>query len=275
MKRASVAFVDSFFKQWDKQPKKALSQNFLIDANVARKIVSYADISSQDEIIEIGPGLGAISEIIYNLTFNYTLIEKDALFISSLQEAFPHATILHQDVREHLFLMKQKRYKLLSNIPYHLSKEILEQIIQCSECFESATLLVQKEFAEKIAKPKKGEQRYIHTIAQLYAEVEIKQIVPKSVFYPKPNVESAVLFLQFNKVPPCKEFLPIIKEAFIHKRKRLTSSLKKFYSPELIVHCLQHINLPETARPEDLTPFNWIELLQQCKRVPLISSMSV
>lgn len=251
----------SFLNSVGASPKRSLSQNFLIDANVIRKIVQTADVQESDVILEVGPGPGSLTRALLDTGATVFAIEKDTIFANSLsrfQTADKRLTIYHADALE--FPLNTIPFnKVVANLPYHITTPLLEKFFACK--FESLTLMVQKEFAQRMA-AKSGTKEFgsLTLFTQFYSTLAKHFNVTPNCFYPKPSVDSTVIHLQSH--PPLLEtpdfFFLAMRKAFQQRRKCLSSSLKDFASSDTIRNILRSLNLREDVRPEALTLEQWL-----------------
>jgi 16S rRNA (adenine1518-N6/adenine1519-N6)-dimethyltransferase len=241
--------------------KKNLSQNFLIDGNILRKILSAAGVSAGDLVIEIGPGPGALTEALLAAGAHVIAIEKDPIFASALhrlQTKDGRLEVHTEDVLNFPFathLQGKAKVKVVANLPYHITTPILAKLILLHENIESLTLMVQKEVAERFTAQKNTPEYGSLTIfLQAYSTARYCFTVGPTCFYPKPNVHSAVV--HFSLKTPLDlpaDFFCMTRTAFQKRRKMLRASLRELHSPEIIEQALSAEGLNPQARPEDLS----------------------
>ena len=226
-------------------PKKSLGQNFLIDENIARKMVQLIAPQPEDTIVEIGPGFGVLTKYLIPLGCRYIGIEIDERLAPLLQNeyaAFPRAEILHQDFRkvDLAVLAPGSKLRLVGNIPYHLTSSIVFAAFAQHEVLRDMTLTVQKEVADRIvaeAKTSGKEYGILSVISQTFAKTEILFTMSPHVFRPKPEVDSAVVRWTFQ--PPPENLLEVdfyvrmVKTIFGQRRKTLRRSLAAFLGKEI------------------------------------------
>ena len=218
-------------------PKKSLGQNFLRDENIARKIISSLNLKSDDCILEIGSGTGVLTKYLVQTAASVVGIEIDKNLVQQLQKQFgsAHNFLLYQgDILKISFeeiLPGDQRWKVVANLPYHITSPVLFKLFENRLLFESATLMVQKEVAQRIAaKPFNKDYGILSVFSQLYAKPKILFDVSKHVFFPKPDVISAVVRLEFNNAGLLDEyeeivFRQVVKGTFNQRRKMLRNSL--------------------------------------------------
>src|SRR5581483_3139971 len=230
-----------FLESHGLRPKKRLSQNFLIDGNILKKIGELAELQKDDVVVEIGPGPGVLTEHLVQKGCRVIAIEKDSVFAKALSR-FPvevyDADFLKfplQDVLQKK-LKKGEKAKVVSNIPYHLTSPIMEKIIEAKEFISSAILMVQEEVAKRcVAKAGSKDFSSFSVFLQFYSEVHYGFFVKRGCFFPPPRVDSAVIRLDLKKryiVSSEKDFFQMVHAAFQKRRKQLTSSLRDFNTQE-------------------------------------------
>ncbi|MBN2096774.1 ribosomal RNA small subunit methyltransferase A [Candidatus Peregrinibacteria bacterium] len=213
--------------------KKGLGQNFLVDESALDLIVEAADLKPSDNVVEVGPGTGFLTERLVKKAKHVTAVELDENMVRILEDRFRgvenleliNADILHETrATRH----EPRSYKVVANIPYYITSPILKHFLQSDNPPSVMVLLVQKEVAEKICGLTGKSLITIET--QLFGQPEIIGIVPSKSFYPAPKVESAILKITvFDKplIPEkgLKDFLRLVKFGFSQKRKKLVNSL--------------------------------------------------
>ncbi len=252
--------------------RKSLSQNFLIDGNILRKIVSAAGVTSDDLVIEIGPGPGALTEFLLQTGARVVAIEKDRVFANALQRLdhgngqlrIFEADALDFDLSPILGLSSS--IKVVANLPYQLTSPLLGKLVPLGPSVKSLTLMVQKEVAERIT-ARAGTEDYssLSIFVELYAEAQLMFTVEPTCFYPRPKVRSAVVHLDLHRPPAdldAASFIRFIRTAFGKRRKTLRSSLRSLFPREAISAALQAQRLGEDARPETLSLDQFIHLFR-------------
>lgn len=252
------------------RPKKFLGQNFLVDDNISRKIVSSFEACENDIIIEIGPGQGALTKHFIKSGYPFLAVEIDASVISMLKEKYGQGLkVVNEDflkfdfrkIRE-MFSGKEnvdggvRKLKIIGNIPYNITSEILFKIIDSDTEIDSAVIMVQKEVAARItAKP--GSKQYGILAVQIQAFADVKALfdVSPTAFFPKPDVYSTVIKLHINKhkhqINDRENFRAVVRTAFGKRRKTLRNSLKEYLQEKNIDE--KDILVDFTRRPETLT----------------------
>ncbi len=246
-----------FLSELDARPLKALSQNFLIDANIIRKIADSVDVQPGDRILEIGPGPGALTEEFLRRGAQVIAIEKDRRFagaLERLQTEDGRLTVIEGDFLESDLdsLLPNAPLKVAANLPYHIATPILEKLCEKRELFTEAHLMVQKEMADRMAaKPGSKVIGSLTLFLQVYAELSIAVKVSRNCFFPAPKVDSTVVKLAFRE-PPMEDPGPLlawIRRAYQQRRKMLRSTLG-IQGPA------------STLRPEALSLEEWVSLFK-------------
>lgn len=243
--RAFLASVNAF-------PKKGLSQNFLIDGNIVQKILKEAKIAPGDRVLEIGPGPGVLTEAFREVGAEVVAVEKDSVFAQALTR-FEGVEVYASDIMEFDFsLLTSPPYKVVSNLPYHLTAPILARLSPERRLFSSLTVMVQEEVARRmVAQAKTKDYGSFSLYLQFYADVSYAFKVSRHCFYPAPNVDSAIVTLVL-KTPPLEEtegFHRFVRRAFQQRRKMLKSVFKEFP----LGQWLEEIGENPQSRPEDLS----------------------
>lgn len=237
--------------------KKGLGQNFLIDKNIINKIVNSLNINSKSNIIEIGPGTGALTTEIYKLNKNLIAIEIDKELMPILKSKMPDLNIYNYDFLEFDIkkILNKKNYIFVSNLPYYISTPIIFKAISISN-FKTLNIMLQKELAQRIIS-KHGNKTYgrISVMIQTFFEIKNKIEVSRNCFEPIPNVDSTFINLERKKTDiDFLRYESFIQKCFAHKRKTLLNSLKieKFNKIDLVEKWIQKNNLNKLIRAEEL-----------------------
>jgi 16S rRNA (adenine1518-N6/adenine1519-N6)-dimethyltransferase len=260
----------NFLEQEDAKALKGLSQNFLIDGNIIRKILHAAKITEKDTVIEIGPGPGALTEALLQKGAQVLAIELDRKFanlLNRLQTPDHRLTIFHEDalaIDLRKLFKDNKCIKLVSNLPYHLTTPLIERFIPLYQALESMTIMVQKEVAQRMtAAPKSKQVSSLSFYVRIFSNPTYCFDVPATCFFPKPAVTSAVVHLQLHPPPETivpKLFEKLVRTAFSQRRKMLRVSLKELFPLEKLSLAFEKSSIPPTARPENLSMDQFIAL---------------
>ncbi len=268
-------------KKYKIRANKALGQNFLINQNVVDKIVESSDITKEDLVIEIGPGLGTLTKELLEKARKVICIELDKKMIKILTDRFSlyeNFEVIHGDVlqiRLNKIIKEEKEKngfksaKIVANLPYYITTPIIMKLLEDRLDLESITVMIQKEVADRlIAIPGEKETGAITYSVYYYATSEGIMEVPNDSFIPEPEVTSKVIKLTLRKEPPVEVksrgvMFKIIKSAFMQRRKTLLNALtntKVFMSKEEGLRILKKLQLDENVRAEKLTLNDFAEI---------------
>lgn len=257
-----------FLEQLGISPKKSLSQNFLIDGNILRKIIASSQVTPGETVIEIGSGPGALTQLLLESGVKVIAIEKDRQLAHALErfQTPDNRLEIHcQDVLEFPFdQLQEKNLKVIANLPYHLTTPIIVHLLSYKNRFSSLTLMVQEEVARRFsANPGCKEYGSFTIFLNFYTKPSYAFTVSRQCFYPVPKVDSAVVILNLKEPPKIEredKFFEITRTSFEHRRKMLKASLKYLYKPELVTQALETLKLNPLSRPEDLSLDNFLDL---------------
>lgn len=252
--------------------QKKFGQNFLIDEHVLEKIISAAGIGPDDFVVEIGPGIGTMTQYLAHAARGVAAVEIDKALIPILQDtlsAYDNVTVINEDVlkvdlKELAEKMNKGRpVKVVANLPYYITTPIIMGLFESHVPVESITVMVQKEVAERMqAGPGTKDYGALSLAVQYYAEPYIVANVPPNCFMPRPNVGSAVIRLQVHKNPDIRVkdeslMFRIIRASFNQRRKTLQNSLSHDpqlgISKEVVARILEKMGLSATIRGEALS----------------------
>lgn len=260
--------------------QKKFGQNFLIDENVVEKIVRDAGVTKDDFVLEIGPGIGTMTQILCENAREVVAVEIDDKLIPILTEDtlswYDNVTVIHEDILK-LDIVKLanernggKPIKVVANLPYYITTPIIMWLFESHVPLDSITIMVQKEVADRMqVGPGTKDYGALSLAVQYYAKPQILLNVPASCFMPRPNVDSAVIQLTRYEKPPVEVadehlMFRLIRASFNQRRKTMTNSVGN--SPELSVSkeqmaaALEKCGLSATVRGEALTLAQFAEL---------------
>ena len=246
------------------QPTRSLGQNFLHDQNLAEWIVDTLGIGKDDPWLEIGPGLGALTEVAQRRSTRGTLIEKDDRIIDYLRDKFPALQVVHGDAARFDLrdLFEHGPIKVLGNLPYYISSQILFNFTREPSPVSAMIFTLQRELAERLAaSPRTKEYGAPTLLIGRRWQVKYLRTLPASVFTPVPQVESAVVQLTPREdAPACDgaRFEKLVKLGFSQRRKQLKKMLAGEV-PDWPAACA-HLGVPETVRAEEMDLAQWIAL---------------
>ena len=256
-------------------PNKQLGQNFLVDPNMARWIVSQLDLQPEDAVVEVGPGLGSLTEHLVGHCRRVILIEFDRKLAAGLRERFGneagveihHADGAKFDGRQ---LFKHGPVKFLGNLPYSAGGAIMKNLLSRPHPYSRAVLMLQKEVIERLAaKPGSKDYGVLTLRTQVNWEVDIQRTVPPEAFHPRPRIDSSVAVLTPRTDRTAFDhrlFDELVRRGFSQRRKQLKKQLPEQLDWE---KATGDLGVPVTARAEELTLEQWIELTRACDPHPL------
>lgn len=257
------------------QTKKSLGQHFLNSPQIITDIVSASNISQENSVLEIGPGEGILTQALLQTGASVVTVEKDDRLIAPLQRRFAREIVLrklnliHSDILDlELPHIIHGPYKIVANIPYYITGQIIRMFLESDKQPESMTLLVQKEVAERIV-ARDEKESLLSLSVKIFGEPKISRTVGRGAFTPQPNVDSAVLVIENiskNKLEGVKEedFFKMIHAGFAHKRKQLLPNLASVYDKNILIKAFKELGFDERVRAEDLKLLNWVSL---CKTI--------
>lgn len=259
--------------------QKKFGQNFLIDPHVLDKIIEAAEVTKDDFVLEIGPGIGTMTQYLADSAREVTAVEIDDALIPILQDTLKewdnvtviHGDILKTDIRK---IAEEKNngkaIKVVANLPYYITTPIIMGLFESHVPVESITVMVQKEVADRMQTgPGSKDYGALSLAVQYYAEPEIVANVPPNCFMPRPKVGSAVIRLRRHQIPPVqvqdeKLMFRLIRASFNQRRKTMANGLKNSqelnYTKEQIEKAISNCGLPLNIRGEALTLAQFAEL---------------
>ncbi len=238
---ASPARTQAILEKHGFSFKKSLGQNFLIDTNILRKIVDYAGLTEDSGAIEIGPGIGALTEQLLRRCRKVVAYEIDGRLLPILEDtlsSYPNKKIIHQDVlkADVAAMMKEEFAEIddvmvVANLPYYVTTPIIMKLLEEKLPIRGMVIMLQKEVANRIsAAPGSKDYGSLSIAVQYYSEAEMVMVVPRTVFIPKPNVDSAVIRLTLREKPAVavkdeRFFFQVCRVSFAQRRKTLVNNL--------------------------------------------------
>jgi len=253
--------------------KKSFGQNFLTDTNILQKIVDTAEIDDQVNVIEIGPGIGALTEFLAERAAEVMAFEIDHRLVPILADTlrdFDNVTVVNEDIlkvdlAQHIqnFKNPDLPIKVVANLPYYITTPILMHLIESGIPFSEFVVMMQKEVADRIsAKPNTKAYGSLSIAVQYYMTAKVAFIVPRTVFVPAPNVDSAILKMVRRPEPAVavedeKFFFKVSKASFIHRRKTLWNNLTGYFGKtdeikDKLTKALDQAGLSPSVRGEAL-----------------------
>ncbi len=274
---------NALLKKYNLHPKKRLGQNFLTDPNHLRKIIQAADLSADDIVLEIGPGLGALTRLLVNNARAVAAIELDQAMVEALKAEIQAdnfyllpGDILNFDPAAALQSVLPRftpgdDYVVVANLPYYITSAVLRHLLEAPHPPRRLTLTVQKEVARRItAGP--GKMSLLAVSVQFYGQPRLCHTIPPNAFTPPPKVDSAVLRIDRHAVPPVQvdnpaRYFRVVRAGFGQKRKQLRNALSAglHKPPQEITALLESAGIDPRRRAETLSLQEWA-LLEQVSR---------
>ena len=267
-----IFMTDYFQRAKYFRTKKRLGQNFLINGEVIQDIIDFADISPEDTILEIGPGVGFVTEQLVKKAKKVIAVELDEEAIKELEKLnAPNLEIIHNDIlKTDISSLTDERIKVVANIPYYITSPIIAHLLgeiddldnKNRERIKDIILMVQEEVARRIvATEKSSSKQYglLTILSQFWADCSILKLVGRKSFYPAPKVNSALVSLKVRKEPKLKlsdykHFRKTIKSAFSQRRKTLKNCLvSNGFDKIKVQNAISKMNLDENIRGERLS----------------------
>ena len=253
--------------------QKKFGQNFLIDTHVLERIIDEAGITPDDFVLEIGPGIGTMTQYLACAAREVVAVEIDKVLIPILEgdtlKAFDNVTVINEDILKVDInkLVEEKNggrpIKVVANLPYYITTPIIMGLFESHVPLDSITVMVQKEVADRMqSDPGSKDYGALSLAVQYYAKAEIVANVPPNCFMPRPKVGSAVIRLTKYKDAPIKDtneklLFQLIRASFNQRRKTLQNGIKNFgglnFSKEQVAQALEEMELPASVRGEALT----------------------
>lgn len=253
------------------RPSKSLGQNFVVDPNTIRKVVSVAEVGADDHVLEIGAGAGSLTLGLAAAARRVTAVEFDRALHPVLREVLagaPNVEVVHADATK-LEWASVDAGALVANLPYNIATPLVLDALQGAPSLRTLTVMTQREAGERLAAgPGSKAYGHVSVVAAFYADAAVAAPISRKVFYPEPNVDSVLVRLVRRRggrdgVDPERVF-SLTRAAFSQRRKTLKSSLSAAVAdPERVPDALRAVGLAPTARPEELGIEEWLALERQ------------
>lgn len=262
--------------------KKRLGQNFLINSDVIDEIIDYANITKDDIVVEIGAGVGFVTEQLVKYAKEVIAIELDEEAIKELEKIdCNNLKIIHQDIlKTDISSLAEEKVKVVANIPYYITAPIISHLLGAIDDLDNKNrnaisdivLMVQEEVARRmVATEKSPSKQYglLTILAQFWTDCEIIRLVGRRSFYPAPKVNSALVGLKVNEKPRLKlsdysYFRKVLKASFSQRRKNIKNCLiNNGFDKEQVKQALQNLDIPENTRGESLSIEKFGELSEE------------
>jgi 16S rRNA (adenine1518-N6/adenine1519-N6)-dimethyltransferase len=258
-------------KQYNLKANKRLGQNFMISENIINEIVDKSEITEQDIVLEIGPGLGSLTKELISRAKKVIAIELDENMVELLKNRFTndnfeliHGDVLKIDLKK---IINNNKVKVVANLPYYITTPIIMKLLEERLEIVSITVMVQKEVGERLcAEPGSKEYGAITVSVNYYCNSNIIINVPKQNFMPEPEVDSCVIKLDILEKPPVdikdeKTFFDLIKAGFSQRRKTINNSFTSGgFSKEIINDVLNKLNIDSKLRAENLSIYDFANI---------------
>ncbi len=272
-KLINPAVTTAVLNRFDFHFQKRYGQNFLIDSHVLDKIISAADITKEDFVLEIGPGIGTMTQFLSEAALKVMAVEIDKNLIPVLDhtlEAYENVQVVNEDILK--MDLKEvskneadgKKIKVVANLPYYITTPIIMELLESKVPVSSITVMIQKEVADRMqAKPKTKDYGALSLAVQYYSKPKVVACVPPNCFIPRPGVSSEVITLEVYdepviKVKDEKLMFRIIRAAFNQRRKTLVNALSNSselnVSKDHVKAALVKLSMDERVRGEALSP---------------------
>jgi 16S rRNA (adenine1518-N6/adenine1519-N6)-dimethyltransferase len=261
-------------RELDVTPTKALGQNFLHDRKIVRRIVEVSDVDRDTDVLEVGPGLGILTQELANSARSVTAIELDARLASRLQEYFPtQVQIIQGDILEVDLssVVPVGPYIVVANLPYSIATAAIQRLLEASHPPERMIIMVQREVAERMA-ARPPEMSILAVAVQFYSRPKIQFRIGAGAFIPRPRVESAVIRLDLHDLTPIPRgdharFFTLVRAGFAQRRKRIDNSIASalHVAKTEIGHALVCAGINPSQRAETLDINDWVALFEHSK----------
>jgi len=261
--------VKQLLRQYDIRPSKRLGQNFLIDGNVQRKIINAVDLDKEDVVLEIGPGMGALTEDLCKRAKNVVAVEKDKRLYEILlkKRKISNLELIQGDILKY-DLSKYSNLTVVGNLPYYISSPVLVRLLEARASVKAAYITVQREFAERlVARPGTKVYGSISCFTQFYALPKILFSIKKGSFYPAPKIDSCFLMVALRErglyLTDEEKLFKIIRTCFEKRRKTILNSLYSsglFGPKEEVASHLKKAGISQSRRPETVSLKEFVDL---------------
>lgn len=263
--------TNEILNKYNLSAQKRYGQNFLVDSNVLKKIVESAGVTKDDTVLEIGPGIGSLTQYLCEAADQVICVEIDRQMIPVLEDTLSeydnvkviNEDVLKVDIAKLLNENGARSVKVVANLPYYITTPIIMDLLEKDAPIESITVMIQKEVAQRMQTgPGSKDYGALSLAVAFYSKAEVKMTVSPNCFIPRPNVDSAVIRMDKLKEPPVKVndkafMFKIIKGAFEQRRKTLTNALSNSVSfktdKEKVAEALEKMGKKANIRGEELT----------------------
>ena len=252
-------------------PTKLRGQNFLIDDNVLNKIVVKSGITKKDNVLEVGPGFGALTEKLLDNSKKVLAVEYDRKLHEFLENKYgtvSNLKILHKDIlkvdESEITKVLGKKYKIVANLPYSITSNFIRKFLEAKNKPSEMVLMIQREVGERM-RAKAPDMNVLALSVQLYSQPKILFGVAETCFFPVPTVKSSVIRLTITKPTLSKKdqqlFFQLVKLGFSSKRKKLISNLGKGFDKKKLREIFVELSLDENVRAQELSLEVWVDMV--------------
>lgn len=258
--------IIDYFKLVNSHAKKELGQNFLINQKTATKIVNLLSINKNDKVLEIGPGLGALTGFILDKEYNdYEVIEYDQKFVEFLNKSFEGRKI--KISKNNILKVREfQANKVIGNLPYYITSEIILKISLENKFLEKAVFMVQKECYKRVVAKQGKDYNALNVLLDYLFDIKQELLVGRTNFFPEPNVDSLVFSLtkkQEKNVDFAWFLYKVAKLCFQNRRKTIQNNLLSFIKDkEILLNAFEKTNIKPTQRAEELNTEQFVKLSQ-------------
>jgi 16S rRNA (adenine1518-N6/adenine1519-N6)-dimethyltransferase len=266
--------VRALLREYDIRPSKGLGQHFMVDRRALERIVEAAELGSEETALEIGPGLGTLTQALAERAGRVIAVELDERMVEILSQTLadrPNVEIVRGDILEldPAELVEGARYKVVANLPYYITSAVLRHLLEATAKPQLVVVTVQKEVAERlVARP--GQMSLLSASVQFYGHPRVVARIPARAFYPAPKVNSAVVRIDVYERPPVEvedvdRFFEIVRAGFAQRRKQLRNSLAQGLGmrPKVVAEALSHCGIDPTRRAQTLSVEEWDRIYRE------------
>ncbi len=269
--------VKGLLREWELRPRKGLGQNFLVDQRVLKQILATAEVGPEDTVLEVGAGLGTLTQALAERARRVVAVEVDPQLVSILRsrlQSQPSIEIVQGDILalDIAGLMQGEGthqappYKVVANIPYYITSAVLRHLLEASARPQLIVLMVQKEVAQRIV-GKPGQMSLLAVSVQFYALPRLVARVPARAFYPQPKVDSAIVRIDPREQLPLgpgdiDPFFSLVRAGFAQRRKQLRNALAHglALSAPLVAEAMNQAGIEQRRRAQTLSVAEWVTL---------------
>lgn len=275
-KIANIQTTKYLLNKYELLAKKSLGQNFIVDSNIIDRLIAHAKLSKDVAVIEVGPGLGSLTQELINHAGKVVSIEIDQNMVEILSDLFKdkenfqliYSDILQFDL-ESLVKQLKSEYKeviIVANLPYYITSEILIKLFKLQDKVDTVMLMVQREFAQRLTAQKNSKDyRTLTVLAQTFYNSKIIMRISKHVFYPRPNVDSAIILMKAkneSEVLDLESYADFIEMCFTQKRKTIYNNLRSRLGEDLAKKILEKSGVKASERASDLDLSKFLEMYE-------------